>query len=401
MTQSNFSLGRSVLRGVNLAREVLSDLPHAMKQEHSYRTCRRKSAILALTWRCTCHCNSCTSWRRPDQRDAELTIDQWLQIGQKLLDQGIRNVEFFGGDVLLRKDLVYTLAEFLHKNGCDVCMATNCNLIDAPTAQRLAGYLHALALSTDGLDQTHDVLRGSSGNSSRVRRALEMVLAARGAQTDPELICNMTISRGNVDQIASLARLARQAGYDRIALEYVGQFEPAHVDRSHIGDEVPSPLFIRQGPSLLVEPGQLPLLREQVSRARELDGTRNGMGRPFRVESSPFDILSDKDLVEGTVPAGRCFMERTLVVMDPYGHVVPCLFFDNFAVSNALQDPPDKWTSNTRWNLFRNAHDCGKLELCLHCSMSLVRTGGWELLRRSALKGWQRPLDVSLSEDEQ
>jgi radical SAM protein with 4Fe4S-binding SPASM domain len=330
-------------------------------------------------------------WRRPPQPDRELSAEGWLQVARKLVARGVKSVELFGGDVLLRKDALAPLCEFFCKAGCKVYIPTNCNLLDEPMAQVFAHTVHALFLSTDALAEAHDRIRGTPGTFDRVGRALQMLLAARGARTKPKLICNTTVSRHNVDQLARLAEFACRAGYDQIDLEYVGQFENQHVAASCIDRLAPAPMYLRQAESCLITADQAPRLRRQLAEAHAVAGRPTVSGRPFEVVTINIDLLSDQDLVSGAVPYRRCFMERATAIIDPYGNVVPCLFFDNYAVGNVLDGALERSWETPRRDVFRMYRQEGRLELCRHCIMSVIRNRtGWDVMRRAAISARQR-----------
>ena len=105
------------------------------------------------------------------------------------------------------------------------------------------------------------------------------------------------------------------------------------------------------------------------------------------------DLLSAANLVDGTVPARRCFFERTNVVVDPYGNVVPCLFFDGFALGDVRTGALDRsWETRERLR-FRRCRDKAGPALCRHCIMSVIRNQtGYDVIRRAYMTGSTRPL---------
>lgn len=390
--QEKLSFAQTLKRGMNILHEVVSDLPEAVYREYDYRVWKRRSALLIPTWRCTSRCRSCTAWRRPAHPESELTVDQWMKIARQLVERGVRSFEIFGGDALLRKDVVFPMVRYLHEAGCYTHMPTNCNLLDQLTARELADGLCYIYLSLDGLAHKQDAIRGSEGSFTRVERALRMLIEARGYRPTPNIICNTSVSRENVDQIEAMARYTQQAGFDRVHFEYVGQFEQDHVDRSCIGREFPTPLFLRQGPSLLITREQTPVLREQLCRAHQLARAKTPQGRPFIVTTTNIDVLSDQDLIEGTVPKRRCFPMRNLLVIDPVGRIAPCLFYDQFGVGNALNGGLTGKFNTRRQRLFEHYRDSGRIALCRHCIQSVARNRtAWDVLRRAVLEGMQRP----------
>ncbi len=371
--------------GIGL-KEIVSDLPEALRREFDYLANRPMNAILTLTWRCSCRCSSCYVWRRPRPSQPELTREQWLAVGRALLRKGVQTFELFGGDVFLRKDVVVPLCRELAEGGGRVFIPTNSRQLDPATASALVDCVHTFYLSTDALGEAHDRMRGVPGTFDRVDSVLEILQRARGDRRWPLLVCNTTVSRDNVEQLADLAAYAASAGYDEIAFEYVGQFTPDHVARSAIGEYRPSPIYLAGAESMLLRPEQVPTLRRQLARARTLAGM-NALGRPFGVQTINTEVLSDAHLVQGTVPQGRCFMEHCEAVIDPYGHVVPCLFFDTFPLGHVLAGAlEDGWLTERRRE-FRRCRREGRLELCRHCIMSVVRNrSGLDVTRQA----WRR-----------
>ncbi len=384
------SLYQEARRCLKRAGQVLRDLPAAVLREYDYCTGTRRSAILSLTWRCTSHCVSCTAWRRKDQRHQELTAQQWLDAASKLLKMGVQCFELFGGDVLLRKDVLFPLCRTLHAAGAEIHIATNCNLLDEQTAQVFAETVHSLYLSTDGLDDVHDTIRGTPGTFSRLAEARTRVLEARGRGRTPKLVCNTTIGRDNAAMAYDIAAFALEEGYDEIDFEYIGEFDNSHVACSCVDGLTPSPIFLRSGDSRLLTAEQVPALRQQLRRTHSLTGKPSFSGRPFKVVTLNVDVLPDRHLIEGTVPWRRCFVERSMVIIDPFGNIVPCLFFDNISAGNVLEGALDHSFETAKRAHFRQLRQDGKLELCRHCIMSVVRNRtGWDILRRAYIQGGQ------------
>ncbi len=383
------ALPRQARRAAAIVKELASDAGPALQRECGYYQGRRTVSILALTWRCTSHCMSCTAWRRKvDPRD-ELSVGEWLDVGRALLDRGVQSFELFGGDVFLRKDVVFPLCELLHAGGGEIHIPTNCNLVDRPTAELLARTVHTLYLSVDGVEGGHDQVRGTPGTFGRMLQALEWIREARGERRTPRLVCNTTVSRHNMRSLPRIGRFAVEAGFDEVHFEYVGEFTNEHVARSCIDGEPPSPLYLRCGESCLIPPADVPPFRRRLRRVRE-DIHRRSDNR-VRAVTANIDALSDGQIARGTVPCRRCFVERTTVVIDPCGALVPCVFFDHFPVGNVREGALRRsWETPQRKN-FRDLRAAGELELCHHCIMSVTRNrSGLDMLRRAWIVGHQR-----------
>jgi len=367
--------------------------PEALRREHDYARGTRRSANFILTWGCTSKCEACTVWRRPRDRERELTCDEWCDVGSRCFARGARSFELFGGDIFLRKDVVVPLSQHLKSLGGEVHTATNSNLVDRKTAEALAECLDVVYISTDGVDGLHDEVRGVAGTFGRLNNCLEYFREARGDRRTPTLVCNTTVSSYNAHALCRIAEFAAESGYDRVDFEYVGEFNADIISRSCIGDYEPSPIFRQAGDSCLVRPDDVAVLREQLDLVHER-ARQGGFGsRDFRVSTVNIDVLSDDDLVKGTVPGRRCFVDRQEIVIDPYGNIVPCYFYDTHALGNVRDGDLDRSLETEGRRHFRAYRDKGQLAMCEHCIHKIARCPtGVDLVKREfveRLRHWR------------
>jgi radical SAM protein with 4Fe4S-binding SPASM domain len=256
-------------------------------------------------------------------------------------------------------------------------------LVDRQTAEALAECLDIVYISTDGVAELHDHVRGTRGTFGRLSRCLEYFLEARGTRHSPLLICNTTVSGHNAHALSRIAEFASQAGYDEVHFEYAGEFNDEIVASSRIGQYEPSPIFRQAGESCLVTASQVAELREQLDLVHRHARRKNAPGGEFRVSTVSIDVLSDDDLVHGTVPGRRCFVDHNEIVIDPYGNVVPCFFFDTYSVGDVRNGALDGSLETPERREFRTFRDHGKLEMCKYCIHSVVRNRtGADIIKR-------------------
>jgi MoaA/NifB/PqqE/SkfB family radical SAM enzyme len=108
------------------------EIKHYRKRERGYWTLHPANLLLFVTYRCTSRCKTCTMWQRP-VTDSELTLKEWQRLIDDAAPYGIDNVELFGGDALLRKDVTVPLAGYISQKGIQPDLSTNCNLLDSET----------------------------------------------------------------------------------------------------------------------------------------------------------------------------------------------------------------------------------------------------------------------------
>lgn len=144
-----------------------------------------------LTHECTLSCRHCPFWRRKAE---SLSFSQAILSLRALHDLGVRIVILEGGEPLLWRDGQHTISDIISKAKrlfFSVCVTTNGTLpisIDADTVW----------VSIDGLQETHDRIRGKS---------FERILANIASSTHPKIYAHITINALNWKEIPELVTL--------------------------------------------------------------------------------------------------------------------------------------------------------------------------------------------------
>ena len=117
------------------------------------------NAVWEITLKCNLACSHCGS-RAGDERVEELSTAEALHLVRQLAEVGIQEVSLIGGEAFLRKDWL-ELAEAITKAGMACTMTTGGYGISEATAERMAhAGIKAVSVSVDGLEKTHNGLRG-------------------------------------------------------------------------------------------------------------------------------------------------------------------------------------------------------------------------------------------------
>ncbi len=127
-----------------------------------------------LTLTCNLRCQYCGS-AAGTARDSELTTEEALSICNQLPRLLVQEVDFTGGEPLMRKDWP-TIAGRLAQLGIPVNMITNGLALDREVAMlaKKTGIAH-IGISLDGLEQSHDKLRGHKGLFQKVVNAIKIL----------------------------------------------------------------------------------------------------------------------------------------------------------------------------------------------------------------------------------
>ncbi|MDH3892660.1 MAG: radical SAM protein [candidate division Zixibacteria bacterium] len=131
---------------------------------------------LELTLECNLKCKHCAS-SAGQPRPKELKLDEILNICDDLPDLLVQEVDFTGGEPLLRTDWPIIAAR-LGELGISVRMVTNGVLLEKNIPPLLDSGIATVGVSLDGLESTHDLIRERPGLFKRLISGIEASLAA-------------------------------------------------------------------------------------------------------------------------------------------------------------------------------------------------------------------------------
>jgi radical SAM protein with 4Fe4S-binding SPASM domain len=158
------------------------------------------------TRRCNLHCIHCGAIK--EQYEHELTTGQVKGILEQLAALNIGMFAVTGGEPLLRKDLPEVLS-YAHQLGLKTGIATNGTLIDRPAAEWIkSARVYSVQVSLDGLQSTHNWIRGNQHSFTRAIHAIEL-LKEQGV---PLVSVATTVTINNIAEIADLRQLLIQSG---------------------------------------------------------------------------------------------------------------------------------------------------------------------------------------------
>ena len=360
-------------------------LGEPIKREIAFHRVRPKTALFFLTFRCNSKCTTCTFWVRDKKKleEGELTLEQWTRIADQLHENGIRNVELFGGNVLIRKDLLIPLLHHLHKLRWNVHIPTNQIGLDQKTIEAFVETEVAiLYISTDGVAEYQNKIRGFEGADNLNAKSIRAIRGYREqlGKTRPKLVCNTTVSKFNVDILEKIPDYAIEMGFDEVHFEYAGEMDDEVVSKSLIDGLKPTPMFVQQnGVSILASEQQAKEIKRKLKLIKKLY-----RDAPIEIMTINIDDLSEEDLYKGTIPHKKCYDERIEVNVDPYGNIVACPVIHNYAYGNLLSEDFKSIWNNQHHKRFRKLQNCGELPMCKHCILGVQRNPTlWRSVKRN------------------
>jgi radical SAM protein with 4Fe4S-binding SPASM domain len=278
----------------------------------------------------------------------------------------------FGGDALLRKDILIPLIRHVKEKGIPRCsLPTNGNLLDKEAASGLveAG-LDIVEVSIDSVSHVHNKMRGVDKTFERAEDAILALLKARGDSHLPRIQVNCTVSKMNVQTFEKLLPFAEKIGADIIAFEYVGEFPPSSVNTSDINGNRPSPFFVAESGSNLLNEAEAQVLKSKISRIK-----RDSKKLQIRCVTGNIDVLNTESLVTGKFPHKKCYMSHSLIILDPFGNLLACPFFDSYVIGNIRKRRFSDIWNNEKHRLFADTVNSRlrRPELCHYCILSVER----------------------------
>jgi MoaA/NifB/PqqE/SkfB family radical SAM enzyme len=345
-------------------------LKHLFKREIRYYRKTPIDTLFFLTYRCTSRCQTCTLWQRTD-KTGELSLEDWKRAVDQSAAMGAKNIELFGGDALLRKDVLVPLVEYVStKPGLCSDLVTNCNLMTEEMARGLIeGGLHDLWFSIDGVDETHNTVRGNKKTFTKVEETIKWFRELRGDSRLPLLHANTTISNLNHDSFDKVLPYVESMGVDFLHLEYAGEFWDDLLDESVIDGIRPNPYFVRQdNKSILVNEEQARSIKAKVARMK-----KDVRYMKISLQCENVDKLTIRQMIEGDCDNRRCYIARSKVTIDPRGNVVGCGFYGDWVMGNIREQSLSEIWNNKSHRRFLKHFAKGHTKLCKHCIVGVQR----------------------------
>ncbi len=158
-------------------------------------------AVWEITLKCDLACSHCGS-RAGRKRPNELTLDQCLDLAAQMAELGIKEVTLIGGEAYLRDDWTELIAG-IRGLGMDCTMTTGGRGVTPERAAAAArAGLQSTSVSLDGLQTSHDGLRGVTGSFTSALGALRNL---RGAGVPVSV--NTQINRQSAADLPALLEL--------------------------------------------------------------------------------------------------------------------------------------------------------------------------------------------------
>ncbi len=167
-----------------------------------------------ITFRCNLKCAGCGSWQVSEHDD--LSADEWRAVFRQL--RSLDLVKILGGEPLVRRDLPEILTAVREEIDPYILQVTTNGmlrerLVDAIEQVGWPGL--QLRISIDGLEATHDRIRGVPGSWKIVTETARAVAALR-PRYGFRFGINFAVTDDSIDELEDMIALAESLGADLI-----------------------------------------------------------------------------------------------------------------------------------------------------------------------------------------
>lgn len=308
----------------------------------------------AVTKACNLRCLHCHA-EAQDAMANELNLKEAMQAIDEMALLGTEALIFSGGEPLLRKEFILTLAEYCVDVGIIPAMLTNGVLINHKVAWELkdAGIM-AVGIPLDSANpECHDKLRNVPGTFEKAVKAVKACL-----DVDLEVVITTMALKDTFDDIPKRIELIANLGVKQAAvydLVPVGRGKDVMDQAMSQTQRVSLIKYLQQMQEdkemVFTMSGGLPLYPEIVSEMHKLNGTK------------PRDLLLKQFWVNA--PVG-CHAGILYFSLRPDGDVYPCTFLPVKAGNIREQSLIDIWRNSKILNELRERSllkgKCGECE---------------------------------------
>ncbi len=166
-----------------------------------------RSLCIAVDYRCNLTCVHCSARSLDSPCQPPMSLDQYRTLAREAESLGFFNIQFTGGEPLVRKDLEQIISVF-HPRRNLIMISTNATLITEKRARSLktAG-VDVLSVSLDSVDpDVHDAFRGRKGAWRRTVDAVKIAQRAGLAVSLSAVVTHQNIRSDDLEQLAGFVK---------------------------------------------------------------------------------------------------------------------------------------------------------------------------------------------------
>lgn len=342
----------AILNGLETIGRYLIGLPSAGMPMQAY---------WVINDECNLRCQFCNFWKGIYCKENKkiLSTNEIKSLISKISRLRIPYLLFTGGEPFLREDMLDILecAVFAMQH---VRVQTNGTLITEKVADKVTKIqLDEIWLSVDGIESTHDYIRGGMPSFGKIVQALDKInyFKARYNSVFPYIVVHTVVTKFNMHQL------------DKV-LDFCVKYNVGEWYLSYVTDITKEKIAITEK---TLESSDVASF--QMSSHKTLTTENHRLSRQFLEHVSfvkkktGMAIFIDPLLKNGEVlrPRKRCILLWSSIMISPYGEVLTCPMLDKYILGDLTkQSLADIW-NNRKIKKIRSLSSKKALSICEEC----------------------------------
>ena len=264
---------------------------------------------------------------------------------------GASTFGIIGGEPFVRSDMVELMAAIKNKN-MNGSITTNGTLLDQERVKKIVDMnWDLIRISIDGIEDTHDNLRGKKGSFSKLMNTLDLFDEYGGSK--PTIEINTVLNKENFDEIPELIELAHNYDIKRIFLLPVIEFNQEAREIKLKGNKnIEKPL-------------------KKAERICNKYGIENNIEEVTRDELYSKSNETDEIIEDQVIP---CFVPWYSISINSKGIATPCSQFeDKFGVDVRENSLEEVWKSGAFRRLREKISSKDLPKTCSKCCAPLLK----------------------------
>ncbi|MFB6088290.1 MAG: radical SAM/SPASM domain-containing protein [Candidatus Aenigmatarchaeota archaeon] len=303
---------------------------------------------IATTFSCPLNCQMCSIPDNDDVDREELDIEQWKEIVDQVVDWGIDQISFSGGETLTKKEKTLELMRYAHEKGVEIDLMTNGYFLDEEvTKEVLNTGVDRISLSVDGSTRKiNDNIRGD-GSFEKILMAIENLNKYRYLRGNIEYEFATVVLNKNYEDLVNIYEFMKDSNFDFISYQALLPDNSFNIDQSYNDD-------------LWLNPGESRELERIVKKLVELKSETGDIRNTKKYLKKMPEYFRKKDGFK----YGKCMAGYEVIHIDPYGGIDFCGFDSDIDLSEEMIQ--DVWKGPEYKKLRKNAKKCTRpcLLLC-------------------------------------
>ena len=322
-----------------------------------------KEAVYKITENCPCDCSFCDSREKYEKilKRKTMSFEQWVNITDKLLSEGLEVVVVSGGEPLLNEEITLSLIKYLQQNGVFVVLNASGALF-GKDSKRITNLLNSfpdlLVFSIDSISaEKHDENRNFNGLFDKVINSIKLIKS----MGDYPVGIRTVITKNNYMEIPEIIKKFSSLGVDCIKLTNIendleGNFRLSKKDLDIFNNEVKPKIYEALKESYYEDEK---LLEENIKKISKLLSNNS----PNYIDISK-GLFSPK--LVGNAP---CDLESRFIAIQSNGDVLPCCEAEHHyypLLGNILNQNLNNIQSSDSYIQFKN----NRAEYCVTCTQT-------------------------------